>query len=91
MPKFDYKIEWSRPVPASLAGERSYHATDGTTHILVTATVHQLLAAERLAEVTRAIDPEASIQQIIEDAINRAVSARPLEGGEVRLSDEDFL
>jgi hypothetical protein len=91
MPKFDYRIEWSRPVPDSLPGERSYHATDGITHILVIVTANQLLAAKRLAEVTRSIDPEASIQQIIEDALNRAIATRLVGAGEVRLNDEDFL
>ena len=85
-----FRIEWSRPVTASLPGERAYHATDGTNHILVIATQNQILAAERLAEVTRASDAEASIQQMMEEAIGRAIAARPLAGGELRLSDEDF-
>ena len=65
----DFRIDWSRPLTASLPGERSYHATNGINHILVIATLKQLLAAERLAEVARAYDPEASVQQMIEEAI----------------------
>jgi hypothetical protein len=86
----NYRIEWSRPVTPSLPGERAYHATDGSNHILVIVTDGQLLLAEEWAAAVRESDPETSVQQIIEDAICRAVAARAFKGGELRLSDEDF-
>jgi hypothetical protein len=86
----DYKIDWSRPVGPWLAGERIYHATDGLHHILVVATHKQLLTAQRVAEVMRNIDPETSVQQVIEEAIRLALEKRPLIGAELRLRDEDF-
>jgi hypothetical protein len=86
----DYKIDWSRPVVPWLPGERIYHATSGIHHILVVATHHQLLAAQRVAEAMRSVDPETSVQQVIEEAIRLALETRPMIGGELRLQDEDF-
>jgi hypothetical protein len=86
----DYRIDWSRPVGPWLPGERIYHATSGIHHILVVATHKQLLAAQRVAEVMRNVDPEASVQQVIEETIRLALEERPLVGGELRLRDEDF-
>ena len=86
----EYRIDWSRPLAPWLPGERLYHATSGVRHILVVATHKQLMAAQRVAEAMRNVDPETSIQQVIEEAMRRAIEKRPLIGGELRLRDEDF-
>lgn len=85
-----YRLDWSRAAARHVPGERAYHATNGTHHILVVASHDQLLAAERLAEVLRADDPDISVQHVVEDAIRHALTHRPPAGGELRLIDEDF-
>ena len=85
-----YRLDWSRPVTPHLPGERSYHATNGTHHLLVIVTHDQLMAAERLAAAQRADDPDRNVQTVIEDAIERAIATRPLRGGELRMLDEDL-
>ena len=85
-----YRLDWSRPVSPQLDGERTYHATNDSHHILVRVSNRQLLAAEAIARRLRTDDPDISVQTVLEEIIMRAVEMRPLRGGELQLLDEDF-
>ena len=85
-----FKLDWSRPVAPQQPGERRYHATTETQHILVVIGDAQICAAEAIARERRVDHPDVTIQSVLEEAIDRAVADRPPGGGELRIEDGDF-
>jgi hypothetical protein len=86
----EFRLDWSRPVAPQQPGERRYHATTDTRHILVVVSEAQILAAERIARARRKDHPNVSTQSVLEEAIDRAIGTRPPGAGELRLQEEDF-
>ncbi|MBV9841240.1 MAG: hypothetical protein JOY99_06865 [Sphingomonadaceae bacterium] len=85
-----FRLDWSRPVAPQHLGERRYHATTETQHILVVVSDVQLGIAEKIARDRRVDHPDVSIQSVLEEAIDRAVATRPPSSGELRIEDGDF-
>ena len=85
-----FRLDWSRPVAPQQPGERRYHATTETRHILVVIGDAQIRAAEAIARERREDHPDVTIQSVLEEAIDRAVASRPANGGELHLEDGDF-
>jgi len=86
-----FRLDWSRPVSPHLPGQRTYHATNGTHHLLVVLTDAQLAAAKAIAEARRRDSDEVLVQRVLEDAINRSAERRCITGGQLRLQRQDLI